>query len=555
MLNSLTIQNIVLIDHLTIEFREALCTLTGETGAGKSILLDSLGLALGMRAEARLVRKGQEQASVIATFDLKKNHPVFDFLKDQDINIDEESLILRRTLKADGGSKAFLNDQPISVNMLSQIGNMLVEIHGQHETQGLLDPSTHRLHLDQFARLSNDLKDLHVLWSAWKNAQKEFEVKETESEKARAEEEYLRQAVEDLDKLNPQENEEEELSELRLRLMNRESILEGLNAAYHALNGEHDPVNAAARALDRIADKAGETLNDAVSALDRANAEIQEALSLIQSASNDFQESDYNLQEIDDRLFALKAQARKHACTIAELPEKRNELAMSLNLIEASDDLLTELLKKANEAKKSYASKAEEVSEKRKNAASKLDHDVANELPPLKMERAKFATKIELLPEENWNEFGVDKVRFLVATNPGAEPGPLGKIASGGEMSRFMLALKVVMAEVSVVNTMIFDEVDAGIGGATADAVGERLARLGENLQILVVTHSPQVAARGSSHWIVQKAGNDQEVTTTITALKDTSERREEIARMLSGAEITGEARRAAAKLLEGKAA
>ncbi len=392
MLNSLTIQNIVLIDHLTIDFREALCTLTGETGAGKSILLDSLGLALGTRAEARLVRKGQDQASVSATFDLKKDHPVFEFFKSQDIIIDDETLILRRTLKADGRSKAYLNDQPISITMLSQIGNMLVEIHGQHETQGLLDPSTHRTHLDQFARISNDLLQMKTLWQSWKTARNEFERQEAANEKARTEEEYLRQAVEDLDKLNPQENEEEELSALRTRLMNRESILEGLNAAFFALSEDQDPVNIAARALDQIIDKAGESLDPAVAALDRANAEIQEAVSLIQSASNDFNESDDNLQEIDDRLFALKAQARKHECTIHDLPKKRDELAASLNLIEASDDLLSNLLKEANMARKAYASKAESISKKRQQAAVTLDQDVAKELPPLKMERAKFVT-------------------------------------------------------------------------------------------------------------------------------------------------------------------
>ncbi len=555
MLNSLSIQNIVLIDQLTISFEKGLCTLTGETGAGKSILLDALGLALGARAEARLVRKGQEQATVSATFELPADHPVFDFLREQDIHLDEPDIILRRTLKADGRSKAFLNDQPISVTLLAQIGNMLVEIHGQHETQGLLDPSTHRLHLDQFARLSDDLQTLKGFWNIWKNAEEDFEKQKRASEKAREEEDYLRQAIEDLDALNPQENEEDDLTELRARLMNRESILEALNTAYHALQGEHDPVNTAARVLERIADKAGEQIDETLGALERASAEIQEAVSLIHGLSDNLQEGDYNLQEIDDRLFALKAQARKHQCTVSELPEKRNELAEALNLIEAGDDLLSDLLKKANLAKKEYVALAERISIVRKETAGTLDKDLARELPPLKMERARFMTRIANLPEDQWNETGMDQVRFLVATNPGAEPGPLGKIASGGEMSRFMLALKVVMAEVSTVQTMIFDEVDAGIGGATADAVGERLSRLGQNLQVLVVTHSPQVAARGSYHWIVQKGGDDHLITTDITALQNDSERREEIARMLSGAEITGEARRAAAKLLEGKAA
>ena len=554
MLTSLTIQNIVLIDQLTIHFKDGLCTLTGETGAGKSILLDALGLAIGSRAEARLVRKGQEQASVIASFDVLKDHPVLGFLKEQDIHI-EDDLILRRTLKADGRSKAYLNDQPISISLLSKIGEMLIEIHGQHETRGLLDPSTHRLHLDQFANLTEKLEQLAQHWVYWKQAEEEFETQQMAAQRAREEEEYLRQAVEDLDALSPQENEEDELTELRSRLMNREQILEALNTAYHVLNGENDPVNSAARALDRISDKAGEELEPAIAALDRANAELQEATALITSLSNDLNDSEYNLQEIDDRLFALKAQARKHQCFIAELPDKRNELAEQLNMIEAGDEVLSELLKKANQAKKEYVSLAEDVSNIRQETAKRLDQDVAQELPPLKMERAKFKTEITQQPEESWNEYGIDKIRFLVATNPGADPGPLGKIASGGEMSRFMLALKVVMAGVGTVSTMIFDEVDAGIGGATANAVGERLARLGQNIQVLVVTHSPQVAARGSFHWIVQKSGDDQTVTTNILSLETEQDRREEIARMLSGAEVTGEARRAAAKLMEGQAA
>ena len=487
MLTSLTIQNIVLIDQLTIHFKDGLCTLTGETGAGKSILLDALGLAIGSRAEARLVRKGQEQASVIASFDVLKDHPVLGFLKEQDIHI-EDDLILRRTLKADGRSKAYLNDQPISISLLSKIGEMLIEIHGQHETRGLLDPSTHRLHLDQFANLTEKLEQLAQHWVYWKQAEEEFETQQMAAQRAREEEEYLRQAVEDLDALSPQENEEDELTELRSRLMNREQILEALNTAYHVLNGENDPVNSAARALDRISDKAGEELEPAIAALDRANAELQEATALITSLSNDLNDSEYNLQEIDDRLFALKAQARKHQCFIAELPDKRNELAEQLNMIEAGDEVLSELLKKANQAKKEYVSLAEDVSNIRQETAKRLDQDVAQELPPLKMERAKFKTEITQQPEESWNEYGIDKIRFLVATNPGADPGPLGKIASGGEMSRFMLALKVVMAGVGTVSTMIFDEVDAGIGGATANAVGERLARLGQNIQVLVVS-------------------------------------------------------------------
>ncbi|MCB9965139.1 MAG: DNA repair protein RecN [Rhodospirillales bacterium] len=550
MLTSLMIQNVVLIDHLEIEFQSGLCTLTGETGAGKSILLESLGLALGARAEARLVRAGQDQASVSAVFEVSPDHPVLSYCRERELLIDGTELILRRTLKSDGRSKAFLNDQAVSISLLAEVGAHLVEIHGQHETQGLLDPATHRLHLDQFAGAEPAVSDLKKLWQDWRTAEKNYAAQQEKAAQARADETYLRQAVEDLEDLNPQENEEVDLTDIRTRLMNREQILEGLNTAYYALNGEHDPVQAAARALDRIAEKAGDRVNDPLAALDRATAEIQEALSLIQSFSGDLSDGEQNLAEIDDRLFALKAQARKHHCAIADLPAKCRELSDTLALIVSGEEHLALLAQQVQAAKARYMAQAQEISELRRRAAGDLDAAVAKELPPLKMERARFVTQIDPLPEPEWSENGLDRVRFLVATNPGSAPGALNKIASGGEMSRFMLALKVVMAELGSVETMIFDEVDAGIGGATADAVGERLARLGRQLQILVVTHSPQVAARGAFHWIVQKTGNDNAVTTNIVPLKTAPERREEIARMLSGAEITGEARRAAEKLL-----
>lgn len=556
MLTSLLINNIVLIERLHLAFQDGLCTLTGETGAGKSILLDSLGLALGARAEARLVRKGAEQAAVTANFDLAKDHAAFAVLADQGILIDDDQLILRRTLAADGRSKAFINDQPVSVALLAQIGALLVEIHGQFETQGLLDPGTHRGLLDDYAGLTPDLKKLGAAYHAWKDAEAALIKAETDAETARAEEDYLRASLEDLDALNPQPGEEKELVSLRDRLMGREQILEGLNTAYYALNGDHDPVNAATSALSRIAGKFDdEGLNTILDTLDRANAELREAVSLIQSLSADLSESDYNLQEIDDRLHALKAQARKHGCAIDDLSVKRDELAGKLSLIERTDDVLSGLMKAATAAKKSYLSLADDLSAKRRKAAGKLDTEVAAELPPLKMDRAAFVTDVTSLNESEWNETGKDRVRFLVATNPGAEPGPLHKIASGGEMSRFMLALKVIMAELGSAETLIFDEVDSGIGGATADAVGERLARLGETKQVLVVTHSPQVAARGAHHWIVKKDGTAAGVTTNVIPLDQRPARREEIARMLSGADITDEARKAADKLLEGKVA
>ncbi len=551
MLASLSISNVVLIEKLNIQFCEGLCALTGETGAGKSILLDSLGLALGARSETRLVRKGADQASVTATFDLPHDHSSQTLLKDAELDWDQ-TLILRRSVTPDGRSKAFINDQAVSAGLLRQVGETLVEIHGQFDTRGLLDASTHRQMLDDYAGLGEGLS---ILWRSFKDKQAALKNLQDSALKSREEEAYLRQSLQDLDALNPRAGEETELAELRTRLMNREQVLEALNGAYHALNGENDPVREAWGLLDRLADKIGEAGEDVISALDRASSEIQEALSAIQSLSSDLEEAEHDLTSIDDRLFGLRAQARKHGCTVDDLAEKRAEIAAALNNIEHADEVLAGAMQELEVAKSAFVKQARDISDKRKKAAAKLDGLVAKELPPLKLDRAKFVTSVEALPESDWGAHGMDKVQFLVATNPGAEAGPLGKIASGGEMSRFMLALKVVMAEIGAAGTLIFDEVDAGIGGGTADAVGERLAKLAREKQIMVVTHSPQVAARASHHWIVQKSGK-ADVTTTVLPLPALDDRREEIARMLAGATITPEARAAAHKLLEvGKAA
>lgn len=547
MLNMMTIQNVVLIEKLTIEFENGLCALTGETGAGKSILLDSLGLALGGRSETRLVRKGADKANVVASFDVASNHPSQEILNESDIECEDGEIILRRSVSADGRSKAYINDQPVSVSLLKQVGETLVEIHGQHDTRGLLDPSNHRAMLDEYAGADGALPKL---WQDWSTQRDELQQLREQAANAREEEEYLRQSLEDLDALGAEPGEEEKLSTLRESLIHRERVLEALNAAYHALNAEEDPVRTAWGALDRVADKLGAEGGDAIQALDRASSEMQEAMARIQSISSDLEHSEHNLETIDDRLHELRNQARKHGCAPDELAEKRDDLAAQLNMIEHADDVLDEKARAVEKARAAYIKQAEVLSAQRVKAASALDGLVQKELPPLKMERAKFVTTLDKLPEEDWNAHGMDRVRFLVATNPGAEPGPLGKIASGGEMSRFMLALKVVMAGEQSGQSLIFDEVDAGIGGATADAVGERLARLAGNNQIMVVTHSPQVAARASHHWIVKKGG-EQDVTTNVIPLPANEDRREEIARMLAGASVTEEARAAAEKLLE----
>ncbi len=542
MLQTLTIRNVVLIDQLVIAFEGGLCALTGETGAGKSILLDSLGLALGGRSEARLVRNGADQAVVSAEFEIPETHPALDILDEQGLDKDT-LLVLRRTLNKDGRSRAYINDQPVSVSTLKAVGDTLVEIHGQFETQGLLNPAAHRGILDEYAAIDYQLPRL---WQDWQNAKDKLIQAKDDAQRARAEEDYLRASVADLDALAPEAGEEERLSVLRESLMRREQTIESLNAAHAAFTEAEGTLSAGLRALSKTGDEGAQ-----ITALaDGAAIQIGEFLSGIEALSADLEENEHSLETIDERLFALKGQARKHNCAVDELPEIREKLAGELNLIERTDDVLAELARLVETARAAYIAEAEKIGETRRKTAEKLDTLVAKELPPLKLDKARFVTQVTHKDESDWGPDGMDRVRFLVATNPGAEPGPLNKIASGGEMARFMLALKVIMAETGAAQTLIFDEVDSGIGGGTADAVGERLARLAAAKQILVVTHSPQVAARAGHHWIVLKSGQD-DVTTTVMHLENTDTRREEIARMLAGATITDEARAAAGKLLE----
>ena len=551
MLSNLRIKNIVLIEHLEIEFYNGLCSLTGETGAGKSILLDSLGLATGARADSSLVRKGQEQASVTATFEIPADHVAKTLMEDQGLEFDE-TLMLRRTLKNDGKSRAFINDQPVSAGFLKTIGATLLEIHGQFDTQGLMNAKTHRSLLDEYGGIDGTL--LQKCWDAWKEAESNLQILRDSANASAEEEQYLRTSLEDLDALEPKAGEEQTLADLRESLMHREQVLQALGAAYHALNSESDPVREAWSTLDRVGDKLPENARSAIAALERASAEITEALAEIQSASSQLEHSEHDLESIDERLYALRNQARKHNCEVDELVEKREELAVKLNAIEHADDALETALGLVESQKNEYYNEAVKVSKTRQKAAEKLDILVAKELPPLKLERAIFKTGLSSLTELSWekscNSNGIDNVEFMVSTNGVNQLSSLSGSASGGEMSRFMLAIKVVMAEIGTAQTLIFDEVDAGIGGSTADAVGERLAALAKEKQLLVVTHSPQVAARGNHHYTVSKDG-DTDVVTTVAHLDSAQKRREEIARMLAGATITTEVRAAADKLLE----
>ncbi|WP_455374260.1 DNA repair protein RecN [Limibacillus halophilus] len=553
MLVSLAIRDVVLIDRLELAFEEGLAVLTGETGAGKSILLDSLGLALGERADSNLVRAGCEKASVSAAFELPQAHPAWDLLKDGEIEIEPgEPLLLRRQLSADGRSRAFANDQPISVALLRGLGESLVEVQGHFEQRGLMDPKTHRQTLDAFAGLEKEAVRLGALWEDWRAAERGRVEAAAALEKARGEEAFLRHALGELEALDPQEGEEEQLAERRALLMHAGQVMEALNEALGALNGAESGMTGAQRRLERVADKAAGRLDEILAGLDRAMTEAEEARIQIQSLAGDEEFEAGGLEKVEERFFALKDIARKHHVEVAKLPALRLEMARQLESIESGDEELGRLAKQAAAAREAYLQAAKALSAARKTAAVKLDEAVNAELAPLKLEKARFRTLVEPRPEEEAGPLGLDRIAFEVATNPGSTPGPLGKIASAGELSRFLLAIKLVLAGASPVATLVFDEVDSGVGGATAAAVGERLARLAESRQVLVVTHSPQVAARGSRHWHVEKKSAAESTTTLVTTL-DAQARREEIARMLSGAEIT-EAARAAADQLMGAA-
>jgi DNA repair protein RecN (Recombination protein N) len=553
-LAQLTIRDVVLIDRLTLNFRAGLSVLTGETGAGKSILLDSLGLALGARGGAGLVRHGADQAGVTAEFELSADHPALNLLKEQGLE-PEERLVVRRTIAADGRSRAWINDQPVSVALLKQIGAELVEVHGQFDTQGLLNPATHRGVLDAYAGDPYAVARVAAAWRAWRQVEEARARAAAEADRARAEEDYLRHAAAELDELDPRIGEETELAENRAVLMHREKLLDALNAASTELSGDRGAERAlagAARTLARVADKAGGRLDEALAALDRAAAEASEAAHALRALSSDMDGDGGSLEKMEERLFALRAAARKHGTDVDGLAALRDDFVRRLSLIEDQGDLLTRLAREAEVARRNYIEAAGALGKLRRAAATRIDAAVAGELAPLKMERARFVTQVDAADETEWGPGGTDRVAFLVATNPGAPPGQINKIASGGELARFMLALKVALSETNSVGTMVFDEVDTGIGGAVAAAVGERLERLGKRVQVLVVTHSPQVAARGVHHLKVRKTVTGDSAATGVTELLP-DERREEIARMLSGAEITAEARAAAEKLISGR--
>jgi DNA repair protein RecN (Recombination protein N) len=560
MLVSLSIRDIVLIDRLDLTFHGGLCALTGETGAGKSILLDALGLAVGNRSISGLVRQGAKQASVTAVFDVDSDHPTNAVLAEHDIEPEAGSLVLRRVVTGDGRSRAYVNDQAVSIGLLRRLGDDLIEIQGQFEQRGLLDGATHRALLDAFAGEPALIAAVSGFWQTWRAAQAAKELAERDLAQARSDENYLRHAVEELEGLDPRPGEDEELAERRKLLLNREHLIEAVNAAVNDLAGSdgqasaEDALSDARRRLERVADATGSRLEPAMAALERAMAEIEDALSHLNALATDIDSEGASLADVEERYFALRDMARKHSTDVENLAVLRESLSARLATIDSGSEILERLERESDAAREAFVKQAGALSRLRRKAARELDRQISLELPPLKLERAVFHTRIEDLDEGSWSAAGLERVAFEVATNPGAPPGPLGRIASGGELARFLLALKVVLAGTSPVGALVFDEVDSGVGGATAHAVGERLARLAGERQILVVTHSPQVAARADYHLQVQKTtvsnAAKQERTATQVMLLDERDRREELARMLSGAEVTDEARAAADRLM-----
>lgn len=553
MLTGLSIANIVLIERLELEFAGGLGVLTGETGAGKSILLDALGLVLGMRADSALVRQGADVAQVTASFEPPASGtPLAALLARNEIALDSgEPLLVRRTLKADGGSRAFLNDQPCSAALLREVGGHLVEIHGQHDDRGLLAPAGHRALLDAYARAATGA--VATAHAAWRAAEDRLAAARSAIAEAERDREWLEHCVAELAKLAPQPGEEAELAEARAAMQKGERIAGDLATIMEAFDGSAGGpalLRGAARRLDRLAGD-HPLLAEALASLDRAILDADEAETKLHEAARAMEYDPDRLEATEARLFELRAMARKHGVQPDELAVLAGDLAARLDAIEGGSAGLAKLEAAVAATAAAYTHAATALSDQRTKAAARLDAAVAGELAPLKLDAARFRTLVDRLPAERWGADGIDRVEFLISTNPGAPFAPLAKIASGGELSRFILALKVALAEEGGADTIIFDEIDRGVGGAVASAIGERLARLATaGRQLLAVTHSPQVAAKGATHFFIAKSSEGTVTRTGVRAL-DAAGRREEIARMLSGAEVTAEARAQAERLLE----
>lgn len=551
MLTRLTIRDIVLIEALTVEFASGLCVLTGETGAGKSILLDALGLTLGDRADAGLVRAGAAQGSASASFEVPPDHVARVLLRDSGLD-DQDELIIRRVVKADGGSRAFVNDQPVSAALLRDLGGLLVEVHGQHDERGLLNPRGHRTLLDRFARLDTaEVARLHRDWTLAAQALVDAEAALAADARDR---EWLDHAVDELTRLKPLPGEETALADARQAMLKGERLAGDLALVTEHLSdtahGGLPALRQAARRLERLAAETPD-LAAALQALDAAIDAGTRAEDMVQAVVRTLTCDPATLEATEARLFDLRGMARKHKVAVDDLAALADQLAARRTALTEGEAGLAALARTRDAARMAFEAAAAALSQARQAAAGALDRAVTAELAPLKLEAARFATVVEALPPAQWGADGADRVEFTIATNPGAAAGPLIKVASGGELSRFILALKVALAAEGAATTLIFDEIDRGVGGAVAAAIGERLARLGKSAQVLVVTHSPQVAARGNAQWRITKTTEAESVRTSVAAL-DAVARREEIARMLSGDAVTPEARAQAERLLEG---
>jgi len=550
MLTRLSIRDIVLIDRLDIDFAAGLSVLTGETGAGKSILLDAFALALGARGDANLVRAGAEQGQVTAAFDVPADHPAHALLAANELPA-EDQLIMRRVQLADGHTRAFVNDQPVGVQVLRSLGGALVEIHGQHDERALVDAATHRALLDAFGGLDERVAEVGRLWQARRQTEAAVAAHRREVERAQREAEFLRHAVAELAKLAPEAGEETALAERRTVMMQGEKVAADLRDARDAVAGSASPIPALAAAVRRLERRQGQApalIAPAVKAFDVALTALDEARTDLERALAAADHDPAELERIEERLFALRAAGRKYNVPVDDLAALGARYAGDLDLIDAGAARLAQLIEAAREAHARFAAAAAMLAQVRRKVATRLDKAVNAELVPLRLERARFSVNIETVEP---GPAGIDRIEFWVQTNPGTRPGPLMKIASGGELARFLLALKVVLAGRGSAPTLVFDEIDTGVGGAVADAIGLRLARLGERVQALAVTHAPQVAARAQHHYLITKDALDKgkRVATRVSELPS-ERRREEIARMLAGAEITAEARAAAERLM-----
>ncbi len=553
MLSRLSIRDIVLIDRLDIDFAAGLSVLTGETGAGKSILLDAFALALGARGDQTLVRQGAEQGQVTAAFEVADDHPAHALLAANAIAAEDE-LILRRVQVADGRTRAFVNDQPVSVQVMKQLGEALVEIHGQHDERALTDAATHRRLLDAFGALESYAARVAALWEARCAAEAEAAAHRTQVERAQRESDWLRHAVDELDMLAPQTAEETTLATRRTAMMQAEKVAEDLRDAHEVIAGANSNVPALAgviRRLERRSAQAPALIEPAVKSLDAALAALEETRAHLEAALRAADFDPAELERIEERLFALRAAARKFNAPVDDLAALAARYKSDIALIDAGEQKLKALEAAARAAQADYRAAADALSQSRAKAAAALDKAVNGELKPLKLERAKFSTQIGSDPAAAGPN-GIDRVEFWVQTNPGTRPGPLMRVASGGELARFLLALKVVLADRGSAPTLVFDEIDTGVGGAVSDAIGVRLAKLAQGVQVLAVTHAPQVAARADRHYLISKDALEKgrRVATRVVALAE-ERRREEIARMLAGAEITNEARAAAERLIK----